>query len=82
MDQILPNLKDRVKDYLLKYYTTAPSPIEAKFHYTTKEVWEQLQQIFPTSEYSIEDVALWLHEGKFNFFDFGNMNFEWLLNKI
>lgn len=74
--------KEKVRTYLLQYYTTASTPKEASFHFTTAEIWEQLQQLFPSVHYSATDVATWMNTGGFRFYDFGQMKFEWLINKM
>ena len=72
----------KLKNYLYQYYEPATSPEQAAFHYTTKEVWRQLLRIYPNEALLTEEmVATWLHTGGFSFFDFGNMRFEWLINR-
>jgi hypothetical protein len=74
-------LIEKLKTFLKNYYRPVRTPGEADFHYTTKEIYRQLQNIVPNELlYSELDVSKWLNEFGFVFYDFGNMRFEWLLN--
>jgi hypothetical protein len=73
---------EKIKKHLFQYYTTCNKLDQCDFHYTTNEVFEQLQQLYPSAKYTPADVAVWLNEGGYHFFDFGKMNFEWLFKKL
>jgi hypothetical protein len=78
----LEGLLNKLKQYLYAYYVPVHDPIEAQFHYTTNEIWQQLLKIFPNELlFTADMVATWLHAGGFTFYDFGEMKFEWLLKK-
>lgn len=68
-----------LKEYLLAHYKPAYFIQEADVHLSTYEIFEKLQSVYPSASYSSEDVANWLHAAGFQFTDFGNMKFEWLL---
>lgn len=73
---------EKLKNYLLAYYEPVHEMRNADFHYTTIEIYKQLQRIVPNELiYSAADVALWLHNGGFTWDDFGEMRFEWLLKR-
>ncbi len=74
-------LLNKLKLYLKQYYEPVYEPQLATLQFTTTEIYEQLQKLFPIGDYSIEDVAVWLHEAGFTFFDFGEMCFEWVMKK-
>lgn len=68
-----------VKQILLDKYEPVKDPRKANAHLTTQEVFYNLQRLFPLKEYSPGDVALWMHEAGFTYYDYGEMRFEWLL---
>lgn len=72
---------NKIKQHLTSYYHPVNSPLEASFHFSTVEIYEQTQRLFPTSIYSAKDIATWLNAAQFTFWDFGCMKFEWLLKK-
>lgn len=72
----------KIKNYLLEYYEPVQSAKDADFHYSTEEIYRQLQRIVCNELlYSASDVALWLHNGGFTFEDFGELRFEWLMKR-
>lgn len=75
-------LINKLQNYLKAYYMPVHDPKEAEFHYTTQEIFDQLQKILPSQDYVPEQVANWLHLAGFTFFDYGNMKFEWMMKKV
>ena len=74
-------LLNKIKNFLLLHYEPVFHPSEAEFHYTTLEVWDKVQKVFPSSDYSSDEVALWLHEAGFTFYDYGELRFEWMMKR-
>lgn len=72
---------DNVKSFLTNYYKPVNDPTKATFHYTTIQIFDQLQELFPSPEYSSLDVSIWLKEFGFTYYDFGEMKLEWLFKK-
>lgn len=78
----IEGLLNKLKNYLFTYYEPVYDPKEAQVHMTTQEVYDQLFKILPNGAlFSPSDVAGWLHNAGFTFFDFGTMKFEWLMKK-
>jgi hypothetical protein len=75
---------EKVKNYLKEYYVPAYDPGgQGVLHYTTGEIYAQLQRLVPGADlYTTTDVALWLHDAGFTFYDYGEMKFEWMLKKV
>lgn len=75
-------LIQKIKNYLLEYYEPVQYAKDADFHYSTEEIYRQLQRIVCNEIlYSASDVALWLHNAGFTFEDFGELRFEWLMKR-
>jgi hypothetical protein len=75
-------LLNKIKNYLLDYYTPVQDPKDAEFHLSTSELHQQLLKIFPNELILTADlVASWMHAGGFTFYDFGEMKFEWLVKR-
>lgn len=75
-------LLEKLRNYLLYYYVPVQDPAEAEFHFTTKELWQQMLQLYPNELLLSQDVvAAWMNTGGFKFYDFGQMRFEWLMKK-
>ena len=78
----ISGLLAKVKNYLVQYYEPAYEIREADFHYTTDEIYWQLQKIARNELlFSSADVSAWLHNAGFTFADFGEMRFEWMMKK-
>ena len=72
----------KLKNYLYTYYAPATNVQEAEMHFSTDEIHKQLLRIYPNEmELTADLVAVWLHEGGFSFYDFGQLRFEWLLKR-
>lgn len=69
-----------IRNYFQENYESVKDPILAEFHFTTMEVYDKIQRLFPDkSIFTPADVALWLHTAGFTFYDFGQIRLEWLL---
>ena len=75
------NLIESIKEFLLKYYQPVADPLKANLHFTTEEIYHQIQELYPSDQFTAADVAIWMKAGGFTFWDFGEMKFEWLLKK-
>jgi selenocysteine lyase/cysteine desulfurase len=75
-------LIEKVKNMLRQHYEPVHSPKDATLHYSTNEIYEQLQKLIPSLNYSSEDVAVWLHQAGFTFYDYGVLQFEWMMRKL
>lgn len=73
-------LVETIKTYFIENYQPAKDPLIAEYHFTTLEIYNQLQRILPNKElFTPAEVALWLNDAGFIFYDFGEMHFEWLI---
>ena len=72
---------DKVKNFLYQYYLPVSNPKDAELHFTTSQIFEQCQELFPSLSYSPTEVTLWLNAGGYTFFDYGEFKFEWLFKK-
>lgn len=68
-----------IKQILTDKYEPVKEPRLADEHLSTQEVYYNLQRLFPSKAYSPGDVAVWMHDAGFVFYDFGVMRYEWLL---
>lgn len=72
----------KLKNTFFAYYLPVYSPRDADFHYTTAMLYQKCLLLVPNSLlYSESDLVLWLHEAGFTWFDYGELNFEWMLKK-
>jgi hypothetical protein len=72
----------KVKNMIRQEFQATHDPLNCDFHYTTKEVFEKLQGLLPSEEYDQTMVSVWLHEAGFTFYDFGELQYEWLFKRI
>jgi hypothetical protein len=71
-------LLDRVKNTFLAEYFPIASFETGVIFMTTKEIWDQMQQIY-SAEYLPSEIAAWLETMGFRFNNMGDMNYEWML---
>lgn len=58
-------------------------PTEADCHFTTEEIHANLLRVLPDAcLISLVQVAAWLSELNFTFYDYGNMRLEWMMKKV
>lgn len=74
-------MREKIKEFLLQYYQPVKDPAHAELHFSSQSIYEQLQLLYPSANYSVTDVAAWMNAGGFYFFDFGEMRFEWLMKR-
>ena len=70
-----------IKNFLLQNYQPATDPAQALMMSTT-DVFNAVQRLYPSESYRPEDIALWLHDGGFKFYDVGSLRFEWLMQAL
>lgn len=75
-------LINKLKNFLTQCYEPVSHPKDADLHFTTSEIYQQLQKLLPSTFYSQDMVANWLHMAGFTFADYGNMKFEWIMKKV
>ena len=74
-------IENKVKSLLSMHYEPVLSLSEAKILLTTKEVYEHLQEVFPSDDYSGINVEQWLNEAGFKLINTGVFKFEWMMKK-
>lgn len=73
---------ESLRDYLRNYYAPVFDPAEAEFHFTTRQVWEQLLNIYPNEIILTPAlVSTWLSALNFQFYDYGEMKLEWMMKR-
>lgn len=72
---------NKLRMYLLEYYEPVQEPKDAQMHFTTDELTRQLYKLIPCEGLTTDLVAQWLHFGGFTFADYGEMRFEWMMNR-
>lgn len=74
---------DKIKNTIYQLYEPVTDPLKAPLHLTTKEIFNQIQSLYPSTYYNQDTIAEWLHDGGFTFYDYsGNLKFEWLIKKV
>ena len=74
------NFLNSIKNFIKLHYQPAHEATEANMHFTTNQLFDKLQEAFPSNFYTATQVAEWMNAAGFIFADFGNMRFEWLIN--
>ncbi len=69
----------RIKNTILQEYFPVSKFEEGVIFMTTNEVYKKIQRLYPDAPIAESEVALWLHEKGYTFFDAGEMRFEWML---
>ena len=73
---------DKIKNHVLENFEPAINLIDPdNVFMSSKEVFNNLQRLFPSECYEIADIALWLDQAGFIFIDMGTMQFEWILKR-
>lgn len=77
---VADGLFEKLKNYLLDNYSPANNWGSNCTTKTTSEIYQSFQALYPSSFYSIDDIAQLLHNAGFSFTDTtGDMKFEWIL---
>lgn len=72
-------LLETIKNYLLQNFEAVQEPAQATYRYTTAELYQRLQRLYPDLPMDISDLAQWLHQNGYRFWDAGDLRLEWLL---
>lgn len=48
---------------------------------STAEIYKSLQKIYPSNEYSVDEIVLWLFENNFILVEMAPLSFKWGLRK-
>ena len=75
-------LLEKVKAMILDTYEPVQEPKEADLRLTTSEIYEMVYKLYPNPIFTHAELANWLHEKGFTFWDSGKMRFEWLLKSV
>ena len=75
------NIKDKLTALITESYEPAGIPGAGTTCMTTTELFDKLQLIYPSEEYTALYIAVWLEELGFKTCNMGNMRFEWILKK-
>lgn len=76
---VVDELSEKLKNFLKLNYEPVQDATHATLRLTTTEIYANLNRIYPDLPFSLQDLAQWLHQCGFTFWDAGNMRFEWLL---
>lgn len=75
-------LIEKIKNFILMHYEPVQDPSQADTYMSTDELMTSILRIYPTQNFTADQLALWLHEKGFTFFDAGKMRFEWLFKTV
>ena len=82
-DQYLPPVVnpflEKIKNTFFAGYFPVQEYKDGVILLTTNEIFMKFQNLYPDPDYSIADVANWLHEKGYQIFDAGEMRYQWLL---
>ena len=74
-------LFEKIKNFFLSEYHPISEPKPTTLFYSTQEIYNSLQALYPSVNYTMSDVSNWLHERGFAFTATGEMRMEWMLEK-
>lgn len=80
---VADGMLEKIKEFLFMEYkpVTELQVTASTIFLSTQELFNKLQELYPTPLYSPADVATWLHEKGFAFTDNGVLRLEWMLDK-
>ena len=78
---VADGLLEKIKNFLFETYQPVQTYSPNTTLLSTREIFEALQNLYPSANYSIADVATWLHEKGFTFTEISNLRLEWMLEK-
>ena len=78
---VADGLLEKIKNFLFTEYepVLATQVTATTIFLSTAEIFTKLQDLYPCPDYTIGDVATWLHEKGFSFTDNGTLRLEWML---
>lgn len=81
-DAIVTNgdgLTEKLKNFIRENYEPVQDVAEATLRLTTKEIHENISNHYPYMPFSANELAQWLHNSGYTFWDAGSMRLEWLM---
>lgn len=72
-------LTEKIKNFIRLNYIPTQDASQATMRLTTKEIYENIERIYPGMPFGTNELAQFLHELGFTFWDAGSMRFQWLL---
>jgi hypothetical protein len=73
-------LTEKIKNFIKLNYIPTHDASLATMRLTTTEIYANLERIYPGMPFGTTELAQFLHELGFTFWDAGNMRLEWLLS--
>jgi hypothetical protein len=73
-------LTEKIKNFIKLNYLPTQEVAQATMRLTTSEIYANLQRIYPGIDFGTTELAQFLHEFGFTFWDAGGMRLEWLLS--
>lgn len=74
-------LLEKIKNFFLSEYHPISTAGPTTLFYSTQEIYNSLQAIYPLDSYGMTDVANWLNSWGFAFASTGDLKIEWMLEK-
>ena len=68
--------------FLIDNYVPASGYLEASMRISTHELYDKLQEQFPSPELTPALILDWMNDLGYKYQDSGNMRAEWLLKKL
>ena len=78
---VADGLLEKIKNFLLQNYQPVHHQTSSTILLSTREIYENLQHLYPSLGYAPDNVAQWLHEAGFTFTEISDLRFEWMLQK-
>lgn len=78
LPSVADGLSEHIKNFIRINYEPVQTVPEATFRMTTADVEAAIRKLHPDIEFTGGELAQWLHELGFTFWDAGEMRFEWL----
>lgn len=75
-------LTEKIKNFIKLNYVPTQDASQATMRLTTNEIHTNLERIYPGMPISTTELAQFLHELGFTFWDAGAMRLEWLLSPV
>lgn len=75
-------LTEKIKNFIKLNYLPTQDASQASMRLTTTEIYANLERIYPGMPFGKNELAQFLHELGFTFWDAGGMRLEWLLSPL
>ena len=73
---------NRIEQHLKLNFEPVHDPTKADLHLKTLELYNVLQGLFPSANYSPQDIIPILEKLGYKYADYGMLRYEWMLNKV